>query len=200
MHQDVSFYADRVVVLRLLHLRTYFSHCLADFFLFSLCFGHISLTEFSAARKCLRKTPSNGVLIERVVEPGVSIVHNILLSKFGRVGIISPDTKWDDANHDNEVCHENKVAVVCVKEPRRKTNTDLKTLLAIRVTILLIIFLGRSISESLVGLGHHHKHSLCRRIVRILVRVILQTHLFVCLLDLLCISARVNTKDGEGIK
>mmetsp|Transcript_14092 Transcript_14092/g.21135 ORF Transcript_14092/g.21135 Transcript_14092/m.21135 type:complete len:233 (-) Transcript_14092:400-1098(-) len=200
MEQDVSFHTYRMVKLRLLHLRTYFSHGLSNFFLFCLCFWHVFLTELGATCKYLWETLIDSVLVECVMKPGVSIIHNILLSKFGRIGVVSPNAKRNDDNHNKEVCHQDKVAVVCVKEPRWKTNTDLKTLFTIRVTIFLIVLLGRGICESLVSLSHHHKHSFCRRVIGILVRVIHQTHLFVSLLDLLRVCASIYSKDVERIK
>mmetsp|Transcript_4820 Transcript_4820/g.10970 ORF Transcript_4820/g.10970 Transcript_4820/m.10970 type:complete len:208 (-) Transcript_4820:306-929(-) len=140
------------------------------------------------------------MLVQIVVKPRIGVIHDILLAILGRVGVVRPHSEGDGNDHDDKVCQKNEIAVVNIEEELRKANTDGKTLLSIGISVFLIIFLGSGVGKGLIRLCHHHKHRLGRGIVGVLVRMVFQTHLFVCLLDFFELGSRINTKNGKGIE
>lgn len=140
------------------------------------------------------------MFVEIVMEPCVRIVHDVLFAEFGRVGIVGPDREGDDAHHDDEVGHEDYVAIVGVEEEFGQADGDGERLLAVGIAVLFVVFLGDGVDEGLVGLGDHHEGGLGLRVVGVFVGVVLETHLLVGLFDLLEVGARVDAQDGEGVE
>merc|ERR1719203_2391194 len=92
-----------MVVFRLLHLRSNFAHDGTNFFFIFGCLWHVFLTEFGTTCQDLRKTFNDTVLAKSVMKPGVRIVHNILLAKFGRVTVVLPNNERYENNHTDQV-------------------------------------------------------------------------------------------------
>mmetsp|Transcript_26594 Transcript_26594/g.54410 ORF Transcript_26594/g.54410 Transcript_26594/m.54410 type:complete len:507 (+) Transcript_26594:535-2055(+) len=200
VEEHVARDADGMVVLGLLHLRLDLLHRGADLLLFGITPGQIPLAELGASRDDLGEGLDEGVLVEVVMEPGIGVVHDVLLSELGGIGVITPDAEGDDADHDDKVGDQDHVAVVSVEEPGGQADGNLEGLLAVRVAVLLVVLLGLRVREGLVGLGDHHELGLSGGVVGIFVGVVHETHLLVRLLDRLEVGAAVHLEDAEGVE
>mmetsp|Transcript_28444 Transcript_28444/g.53755 ORF Transcript_28444/g.53755 Transcript_28444/m.53755 type:complete len:443 (+) Transcript_28444:463-1791(+) len=103
VQEDIALEHDGVIERRLLHVGFDLGENLADFLLVPLGLGHVAFAELGAAGEDLGEVLDEGVIVEIVVEPGVGVVHDVLLSVLGRVGVVGPDGEWDDDDHEYEV-------------------------------------------------------------------------------------------------
>ena len=104
VRQNIALNADGMVELGLLHLRSDGLHGLLDV-VFLLLQGFVADAELGAAGEDLRQGLNQSVLAEVVMVPGVGVVHDVLLTELGRVGVVAPDAEGDDADHDDQVGH-----------------------------------------------------------------------------------------------
>mmetsp|Transcript_4041 Transcript_4041/g.5912 ORF Transcript_4041/g.5912 Transcript_4041/m.5912 type:complete len:201 (-) Transcript_4041:591-1193(-) len=151
VHEDIAFDADGVVEFGFLHLRLDERHELSDIFLVLGRLRYVTLAEFSRSRQDFRERFDQGVLVESVMVPGVSVVHDVLLAELGRIRIVAPDAERNDADHDNQVYHQYEIPVVGVQQEVGQTDTDFQGLFAVRVSVLFVVLAGLFVRQGLVG-------------------------------------------------
>lgn len=200
MEEDIPLDEDGMVVLRFLHLGLDLLEGCLDLCFFGRILGHVALSEFRSSRQGFGEGFDHGGIVEGVMVPGVGIVHDVFLSIFGGIGVVLPYAKGNDANHDDEVCHEYHVAIVRVDEPGRETDGYFEGLLSVGVPEFFKVFFGGGIGECLVCLGHHHELCFCRRVVWVFIGMPQETHFFVCLFDDFELGSGGNIQNGEWIK
>mmetsp|Transcript_21949 Transcript_21949/g.62523 ORF Transcript_21949/g.62523 Transcript_21949/m.62523 type:complete len:405 (+) Transcript_21949:323-1537(+) len=131
MHQNVALHADRMVKLRLLHLALHKRHELGNFRLILGRFGHVALSEFRASRHDFGKRLDESVFVEGEMVPRVGVVHDVILPELGRIGVVRPNAERDDSDHDDEVHHQDEVAVSGVQKEVGQADADLERLLPV---------------------------------------------------------------------
>mmetsp|Transcript_679 Transcript_679/g.1369 ORF Transcript_679/g.1369 Transcript_679/m.1369 type:complete len:359 (-) Transcript_679:762-1838(-) len=102
VEQEVSFDEDPVVDLGFLHAALQLQLQFLQGFHF-LGLRHVALAKLCGSGEDFGQQFDVGVFRERVMVPGVRVVHDHLLSELGRVIIIEVDAGRNDHHHDDQV-------------------------------------------------------------------------------------------------
>mmetsp|Transcript_10339 Transcript_10339/g.20079 ORF Transcript_10339/g.20079 Transcript_10339/m.20079 type:complete len:525 (-) Transcript_10339:437-2011(-) len=160
----------------------------------------VELHELTGARVHLRHHLHRDLLVEHVVEVGVGVVHDVLLAVLLAARVPKAHQHGDDHHQQQQVQHQDQVLVLLLQQEGGQPDGHLQRLLAVRVTVLLPVLLGRLVRQRLVRLGHLHKDLLSLLITRVLVRVVLETHHAVGFLDDFVIRSLINAQDLVRVK
>mmetsp|Transcript_10577 Transcript_10577/g.26691 ORF Transcript_10577/g.26691 Transcript_10577/m.26691 type:complete len:220 (+) Transcript_10577:3-662(+) len=140
------------------------------------------------------------MFVERVVEPRIGIVHNVLFTEFGRVRVVSPDGKGNNSDHKNQVDDQDQVAVFRLEQPVRQSNTDFEGLLSVGVSVFFPVFFRLRICEGFVCLGDHHELSFGFSVARVLIGMVLERERSVRFLNHFVVRPSVDVQNIKGIK
>mmetsp|Transcript_2852 Transcript_2852/g.6063 ORF Transcript_2852/g.6063 Transcript_2852/m.6063 type:complete len:283 (+) Transcript_2852:1123-1971(+) len=200
MQQHIALHAHGMIVFGFEHVLFHQAGLFCNGLFLCWCCWHVCFSEFSRSSKDLRQRFRQRVFTQRVVEPSVSIIHDILLTKLGRVRIVSPHGIRNDTNHNEQVPHQDKIAIVRVQKKGGQPNGNLHVLLSVGISKLLVVFAGSFIRQGFVRFADHDKFCFCSTIARVFIRMVNETQTAVGFLDCFVVRAMVNLQNREGIE